>query len=352
MTFEQFLRNLICFDTVSSNSNLPLISFVEFNLKKLGFTTEQFLSGNKANLFAYKQSSNRIIFAAHTDTVPASEGWDSEPFDLTKDNGILTGLGVVDMKGFLATALAFAEENKDDKRLAFLLTFEEETCFNGAKQINSEIIKPSDFVILGEPTNNQIMTKHKGLLQYKAILTGKSGHGSEPTKGLSAISEGAKLVRYLEKYFPVCLPEMDNAFSNPQATFNIGKISGGDAVNKIPEICELDIDVRIISLEQKKMMEKLFENFPTKGKLETKLILNLAPFQTAPELVEKLDSLGLKIKKGASYTTEASFYTKLTDKLIVFGPGDESQAHMVNESAKISDFEEYQRMLTILCQNI
>ncbi|MCX6808285.1 MAG: M20/M25/M40 family metallo-hydrolase [Candidatus Berkelbacteria bacterium] len=352
MKFEQFLNNLISFDTVSTNSNLALISFVEYNLKKMGFTTIQQKIGTKANLFAFKQSKERIIFAGHTDTVPASGDWTSKPFDLQCKSDKYYGLGVVDMKGFLSFALDFAANNLDNQKLAFLLTFDEETDFGGAKNLPNDWICPSDTVILGEPTECKIMVGNKGLLQYSINFTGRGGHGSEPQSGISAILESAKFLNYFESNFDMFLVESDNTFENPSATFNFGKISGGDAVNKIPEKLSLDLDIRILSQKQQGLIEKLYKNFQSKAKIDIELSTSVPPFQSESKLIDKIRQLNLPISPKASYTTEASYFGKFTEKVLIFGPGSVKQAHTTDEYLDKSDLLNYKNVFSKLLENI
>ncbi len=347
ITIKQLLNNLISFNTISDRSNLTLISFVEYHLKQAGFKTSQFNKNGKANLFAWKNDKNRIIFAAHTDTVPASVGWKTNPFELTENEKCYIGLGVSDMKGFIAASLSFAGANPDNQRLAFLFTFNEETDFEGAKSLPKNWLRPNDTIILGEPTDNNLMFGHKGLYHCTIKFTGKGGHSSEPRLGVSAISAAARFVVYFESNFQSKVNSRNELFSNPDATYNFGMINGGDAANKIPENVTLSLDVRMTYSEQRKKIDDFILSFQS----ETRTIISIedqetaSPFYSGNHLYKALKKTGIPVISGASYTTEASFFQNYTDNIVIFGPGDISFAHQIDELISKQKLAQYSKLL-------
>ena len=131
----QILSDLIGFKTISGEDNNSLIDYCDNILKKLGATSFRTFDDNKkrVNLFATlksKNSSNKkpIILSGHTDVVPVSKGWSTDPFKATIKNDKLYGRGSCDMKGFIACTLAFApifskvDLNRD---IHFSFTFDE-----------------------------------------------------------------------------------------------------------------------------------------------------------------------------------------------------------------------------------
>src|ERR1700751_3188231 len=110
-TSRPLLDRLIGFATVSRESNLELISFVQQSLADLGVESELFHNAErtKANLFATMGPRDRggIVLSGHTDVVPVDgQPWTVDPFRLTERNGRLYGRGAADMKGFIASVLA------------------------------------------------------------------------------------------------------------------------------------------------------------------------------------------------------------------------------------------------------
>ena len=115
MNSIQILEKLISFDTVSSNSNLEIISYCEKILKDAGAKTTLIKNREetKANLFATIGSVDQpgIILSGHTDVVPVtSQKWQTNPFKLTEIDNKLYGRGTADMKSFVASALYAASK--------------------------------------------------------------------------------------------------------------------------------------------------------------------------------------------------------------------------------------------------
>ena len=138
----KILSDLIGFKTISGEDNNDLINYCEKYLNDLGATSFKTYDDEKkrVNLFATlkaKSSNNKkpIILSGHTDVVPVSKGWSSDPFTATIKDDKLYGRGSCDMKGFIACTLAYApvfKESNLDRDLHFCYTFDEETACIGA----------------------------------------------------------------------------------------------------------------------------------------------------------------------------------------------------------------------------
>ena len=149
-------------------------------------------SRNKHNFIAsFGAGSGGLLLAGHTDTVPFDEGrWSQDPFTLTEKDNRWYGLGTCDMKGFFALILEALKDMplKNFKRpLHILASADEETTMNGAKAFAEEKSISPDYAIIGEPTSLKPVYMHKGHLTQGIRVTGRSGHSSDPAKGLNAI---------------------------------------------------------------------------------------------------------------------------------------------------------------------
>ena len=175
----KILTDLIGFKTVSGQDNIELISYCEKILNCIWATTfKVFDDDNKrVNLFgtlkAKKTNGKKpIILSGHTDVVPVSKGWSSDPFVATIKEDKLYGRGSCDMKGFIACTLAYAPIFKDsnlDRDIHFCYTFDEETACIGAPLLIKELKKrdiKDGICIIGEPTNMKIIDAHKGMNEY------------------------------------------------------------------------------------------------------------------------------------------------------------------------------------------
>ena len=147
----KILSDLISFKTVSGQDNNSLINYCDDILKKLGATSFKTFDDEKkrVNLFAtLKAKKNNgkipIILSGHTDVVPVSKGWSSDPFKATIKDGKLYGRGSCDMKGFIACTLAYApifSKSNLDRDIHFSFTFDEETACIGAPILIKELKK-------------------------------------------------------------------------------------------------------------------------------------------------------------------------------------------------------------------
>ena len=159
---EEILRKLISFNTVSSESNLELISFIETSFSQLGIQSTRVVSddGKKSNIFASIGPTDTagVILSGHTDVVPTSKNWSTDPFVATIKDEKVFGRGTCDMKGFIACTLAYApifSKTNLDRDIHFSFTFDEETACQGAPLLINELKRKgmnSGICIVGEPT--------------------------------------------------------------------------------------------------------------------------------------------------------------------------------------------------------
>lgn len=346
--FEKILEQLISFDTSSGQSNLTLIKYVQNLLQDAGYTTKTFGPKDKKNLFAFRKSeSPRIILATHSDTVVASNNWRTDPLKLLRKQDKFYGLGTSDVKGILAANLDLALKS-DRKNLALLFSFNEETDFAGASLMDNKIIKPNDAVVIGEPTSNKAIFDAKGAAAFKISFLGKSAHGSQPEKGNSAIMALSEYVIDLDENFKIFSAYGDVAgFENGNQTFNLGRILGGDAINKVAEKSELKLEFRFTNEIYLKKFDELLNKLKRglKVTVSSEKYFVIYPFSSSKKVRTKLAEIGIKSALGVSYCCEANIYNKLTDNIFILGPGSINQAHKVDEFIKVNEIDDYQKRL-------
>ena len=202
----QLLEKLISFDSVSSNSNLPVIEFIEGYLKQhdVEYTRAPSPDGKKSNLLARigAAAEGGIVLSGHTDVVPvAGQSWDSDPFTLTAKDSRLYGRGTADMKSFIAICLAMVPTFKQanlEKPIWLAFSYDEEVGCLGAPVLldymSANIPRPA-FVIIGEPTMMQLVTAHKGVLPFETKVHGFEWHSSQPNLGVNAVHYACELVQ-------------------------------------------------------------------------------------------------------------------------------------------------------------
>ena len=373
------LTDLIEYPSISSESNLDIINYLSDKIKSLGGKIDIIkTSDNKqANIFATigPEIDGGIVLSGHTDVVPAKElNWNSDPFKLTRKDDLLYGRGSCDMKGFIASTIVAAEilKNKNlNYPVHFSFTYDEEIGCFGARHLIKELkkykYKPS-IVIIGEPTNMEIIEAHKGDCEYTTCFHGIEGHASNPEKGLSAIQYGSL---FTNKLFEIGnelkrRAPSDCPFNPPWTTVQVGKIEGGVAHNVIAGQCSIDWEMRPINEEDKNFVKnnllkycqnKLLPEMQSKfaeAKIETEIIgeiPGLIPQKDNQARVIMQDLLQSNSTGVISFGTEAGIFQEMNMDVVVCGPGSIDQAHKANEFVSISELDKcLQNLLKLLDQ--
>lgn len=373
------LSDLIGYPSISSESNLDIINYLSDKIKSLGGKIDIIkTSDNKqANIFATigPEIDGGIVLSGHTDVVPAKElNWNSDPFKLTRKDDLLYGRGSCDMKGFIASTIVAAEilKNKNlNYPVHFSFTYDEEIGCFGARHLIKELkkykYKPS-IVIIGEPTNMEIIEAHKGDCEYTTCFHGIEGHASNPEKGLSAIQYGSL---FTNKLFEIGnelkrRAPSDSPFNPPWTTVQVGKIEGGVAHNVIAGQCSIDWEMRPINEEDKNFVKnnllkycqnKLLPEMQSKfaeAKIETEIIgeiPGLIPQKDNQARVIMQDLLQSNSTGVISFGTEAGIFQEMNMDVVVCGPGSIDQAHKANEFVSISELDKcLQNLLKLLDQ--
>jgi acetylornithine deacetylase len=256
---RDLLSRLVGFNTVSRESNLALITFIQDYLRGFGVASALFYSddGRKANLYATLGPADRggILLSGHTDVVPvAGQDWSLPAFELSEREGRLYGRGTADMKGYLACVLAAVPRFlAADLRLPVHLAFsydEEVGCLGVHSLLAALRLHPHKPIacIIGEPTELQPVLGHKGKLALRCNVTGAACHSAYAPQGVNAIEYAARLVTELGAIGErLAVPALHDArFEPPYSTVQTGLIQGGQALNIVPGDCQFDFEVRAL----------------------------------------------------------------------------------------------------------
>jgi succinyl-diaminopimelate desuccinylase len=183
-----------------------------------------------------------IVLHGHLDVVPGRE----EQFEPRIDGDRLYGRGAYDMKGGLASMMCALHDvvAQDRVRVHFVCVSDEES-EEVDDRGSDHLVQQGylgDFAITGEPTDLHIGIQAKGVLAMRIEVTGTAAHGSTPWAGDNAVLKAIDIFRQIES-----LPfarESSDLFDRP--SINLGRIVGGDALNKVPDLCVIDVDVRYL----------------------------------------------------------------------------------------------------------
>ena len=212
-------------------------------------------------------------------------------------------------------------------------TYGEETDFEGIKLLvkNKEIFPK--YLILTEPTDLYPVISTKGCMEYEISFFGKSAHSSTPNKGKNAILETNKFINELLDFYEEIKKKKDLRFDIPYTTINIGTICGGNAANKVPDICTLKLDIRTIKKDHNIKIENKLNLLLKKYDCNYKISINLDPIINNDEkIINTIESICKNKSTSQNYVTEASFIKNI--KPIIIGPGPIT-AHECNEFIEI-----------------
>ena len=183
-----------------------------------------------------------IVFHGHLDVVPGR----TEQFEPRVDGDRLIGRGAYDMKGGLAAMMCALKDLEPQGRVQVRLVCvpDEESEEIEDRSTDAMVARGlgGDFAITGEPTNLHIGVEAKGVLAMVIEVHGRAAHSSTPWLGDNAVLKAIDVFRAIES-----LPfsrESSEVFDRP--SINLGRIDGGDAINKVPDECRMSVDIRYL----------------------------------------------------------------------------------------------------------
>ena len=183
-----------------------------------------------------------VVFHGHLDVVPA----EPDQFQARVEGDRLIGRGAYDMKGGLAAMMCALKdvERQSGVRVRLVCVPDEESEEIDERSTDAVVARGlgGDFAITGEPTNLHIGVEAKGVLAMLIEVRGRAAHSSTPWLGDNAVLKAIDVFRAIES-----LPfsrESSEMFDRP--SINLGRIEGGDALNKVPDRCRMAVDIRFL----------------------------------------------------------------------------------------------------------
>jgi acetylornithine deacetylase len=364
----EIMERLVAFPTVSRDTNIPLIDWVEAYLSGHGIACHRYIDPDqpKHALFAQvgPMIDGAVVLSGHTDVVPVDgQNWESDPFTVVEKDGKYFGRGTCDMKGFDALAIwamVEAHHRGISQPLQLALSFDEEIGCRGAEPLieaMAPVLPKGSAVIVGEPSMMQAVTGPTGSVAFKTHVQGFEVHSSLVDRGVNAIMYGAKLIDWANDTNAAnrALPPRETSllFDPPYSTAHVGTITGGTAENITAKDCRFSVIIRFVpddtaTLWQQRYMAKVSDVEAMMQAVVNETGIKVEEVFEVPPLGPEKDGIaealvrsltGDNATHGVSYGTEAGHFQNAGYSAVVCGPGDIAQAHQPNEYITKAQFE-------------
>jgi len=378
---RDILDRLVGFPTVSRDSNLDLIDWVEEHLSGFGIAGRRVYdpTGTKAAFYANvgPEVEGGLVLSGHTDVVPVDgQDWSFDPFAVTQKDGRLYGRGTCDMKGFDALALAMVPHalSLDLKRpLQIALSYDEEVGCIGAPPMIDDMVAHlprAAAALIGEPTMLRPVTGHNASTMFQIHVHGFEVHSSRLPEGVSAVHEAGRILQWVNDYNDMLQAETSNpvsaAFDPPFTTAHVGMISGGTAHNITARDCHLNLGFRVPAGDDVErhcdalvpfldgLDAALRARHPDAGITHAR---NFGVPALVPEADGPAEALIRRLTGDngthvVTYGTEAGQFQERGYSAVVCGPGDIAQAHQPDEWIAVDQFESGEALLRRLVDTL
>jgi len=320
----ELTRQLMAIPSVTGTER-ALGEFLLAHLASLNYRVErQNVAGDRFNVLAFA-GDPRVLFCTHIDTVPP-------PIPIREDDDFLYGRGACDTKGIIAAMIEAGDRLRGTGTVNFgyLFVVGEETDSIGAKTAN--MLKwNTEFVIVGEPTQNQLARAQKGTLMVNLRVTGRASHSGYPEFGVSAIRNLFSVLKDCE----AADWGEDPVFG--KGTFNTGVFHGGEAPNVIPAEATASIMVRTV--EPRGQVEEKMQRLV--GNRATMEIIGASD----PQITHVVEGFPITV---VSFGSDVPHLGNLGKRLLI-GPGSILDAHTPGERIRKSELIEgaglYERLV-------
>ena len=298
-----------------------------------------------ADVGATAEGAPCVIFHGHLDVVPGQP----DQFQAQVDGDRLIGRGAYDMKGGLAAMMCALKdlEGQDAVRVRLVCVPDEESEEIDERSTDAVVAAGlgGQFAITGEPTNMHIGVQAKGVLAMRIVVHGRSAHSSTPWLGDNAVLKAVDVFRAIES-----LPfsrESSEMFDRP--SINLGRIAGGDALNKVPDRCEMAVDVRYLPGQDPAAILAQVRAIPEIDVTRTFLHPPVNVSRHNPYVEGLRDAVsrttrGEVMSVGRDGASDAASFIEAGIPAVEFGPAGGGH-HGPDEWVSISSLERYRRAL-------
>jgi acetylornithine deacetylase len=293
-----------------TGGELEVGEFLASHLASLNYRVErQQVATNRFNVLAFAGDA-RVLFCTHIDTVPPAP----PAIPVREDSEFLYGRGACDTKGIIAAMLEAGERLRHSGvvNFGYLFVVGEETDSIGAKAAN-QLKWNTEYVIVGEPTQNQLARAQKGMLLVNVSTAGRAAHSGYPERGISAIRNLFAVLQDCEG------ADWGNDSVLGKGTFNIGIFQGGEAANIVPPLAKASIMIRIVEgrTQAEEKMRKIVGNRATMDVIGA----------SDPQITHVVEGFPTTV---VSFGSDVPHLGNLGKRLLI-GPGSIFDAHTPDE---------------------
>ena len=346
---EEILSALIGFPTINGDE-LPAAQHIAGWLESLGMTVMvQDLGNNRGNVFATIGQGETLLFTGHLDVVPAQGAWQSNPFEMISKGERYYGRGCADMKGGIAAMISaaarlIAEKPNFNKKIALLFVADEEQNNQGTNHFIETAEAEITGCVIGEPTEMEIAVAHKGVARHRIEIKGRSAHASLPNEGINALEGAAAVIAALQKEHRRIAEEVHPIL--PPQSLQVTLLRGGEQENIIPGEAVMMTDHRLFPYMTWDMAAKQIEKVVEEvGKTHRSFRFSVHRHCFLPggeispehpwaarclELAEKHHGRAMRPTEFRA-GCEMSLFVNAGIPTVVCGPGNISQAHIIDE---------------------
>jgi len=259
------------------------------------------------------------------------------------------GRGAYDMKGALASMMCALRDVADQERVRvrFMCAPDEESEDLDERSTDEAVREGfhGDFAITGEPTDMHVGVQAKGVLACRVEVRGRSAHGSTPWLGDNAVLKAIDVFRRIES-----LPfsrESSELFDRP--SINLGRIHGGDALNKVPDLCTMVVDIRYLPNQDPADILEQIGSIPDIEVVRTFTRVPAYVSRSNPYVLALVDAVG-RLTKGESMSigrdgaSDAVSFLQAGIPAVEFGPSGAGH-HGPEEWVSISSLARYRQAL-------
>ncbi|RJS45187.1 succinyl-diaminopimelate desuccinylase [Nocardioides cavernaquae] len=337
----ELTRQLIDIESVSLDEQ-AIADAVEAALRPHGHL-EVIRHGNTVVARTMLGRGERVIIAGHLDTVPVNGNLPAR-----LEDGILHGLGSVDMKGGVAVQLKLAAALSEPVRDVTYVFYDAEeiaAVHNGLGKLGAERpdLLEAEFAILMEPSNAVVEAGCQGTMRIEITTVGERAHTARSWMGVNAIHAAADILTRLQGYVPR-KPVIDGL--EYHEGLNAVFINGGVAGNVLPDECVVTVNYRYApDRSEQEAAAFLRDFFVGYAVVVVDSSPGALPGLSLPAAKAFLDAVGGVANPKFGWT-DVSRFSALGVPAVNFGPGDPLLAHKQEEHVPVEQIERCEQQLT------